>query len=105
MTRAVVFAYHDVGCRCLEVLLDRKVEVPLVVTHADDPKENLWFGSVAAISRAHGVETATPDDPNTHAIANLVGGYANTHQAEIVDFVRNTNPEGLAPVLEAALKH
>jgi hypothetical protein len=40
---------------------------------------------------------------NTHAIANLVGGYANTHQAEIVDYVRASNPEGLAPVLEAAL--
>lgn len=65
MTRAVVFAYHDVGCRCLGVLLDRKIEVPLVVTHADDPKENLWFGSVAAFARARGIETVTPDDPNT----------------------------------------
>ena len=66
MTRAVVFAYHDVGCRCLGVLLGRKVEVPLVVTHADDPKENVWFGSVAALSRAQGIETVTPDDPNAH---------------------------------------
>jgi methionyl-tRNA formyltransferase len=65
VTRAVVFAYHDVGCRCLGVLLDQGVEVPLVVTHTDDPKENLWFGSVAALSRARGIETVTPDDPNT----------------------------------------
>ncbi|BBP03048.1 hypothetical protein TPL01_21690 [Sulfuriferula plumbiphila] len=27
MTRAVVFAYHDVGVRCLSVLLDAGVEV------------------------------------------------------------------------------
>ncbi len=40
---------------------------------------------------------------NTHAIANLVGGYANTHRDEIVDYVRKTNPEGLAETLEAAL--
>ena len=65
MTRAVVFAYHDVGCRCLGVLLDRGIEVPLVVTHVDDPKENLWFGSVAALARKHGIPVATPDDPNT----------------------------------------
>ncbi len=40
---------------------------------------------------------------NTHAIANLVGGYASTHRDELVDFVRSSNPEGLAPHLVAAL--
>jgi len=64
VTRAVVFAYHDVGCRCLGVLLDRGVEVPLVVTHRDDPEETIWFGSVAALARARGVESVAPDDPN-----------------------------------------
>ena len=65
MTRAVVFAYHDVGCRCLGVLLDQGVEVPLVVTHADDPNETLWFGSVASLARERGLATITPDDPNS----------------------------------------
>ena len=37
MTRAVVFAYHNVGVRCLAVLLAHRVEVPLVVTHRDSP--------------------------------------------------------------------
>ncbi len=40
---------------------------------------------------------------NTHAIANLVGGYANVHSQDIVEFVRKQNPEGLAPHLEAAI--
>ncbi|HMC44723.1 MAG TPA: hypothetical protein VKJ77_05295, partial [Caballeronia sp.] len=35
--RAVVFAYHNVGVRCLQVLLARGVEVALVVTHEDNP--------------------------------------------------------------------
>ena len=48
MTRAVVFAYHNVGVRCLKVLLAHGVDVPLVVTHEDDPRENVWFDSVAA---------------------------------------------------------
>jgi len=65
VTRAVVFAYHDVGCRCLEVLLDKGVEVPLVVTHTDNPNETIWFGSVAALSRKHAIPVVTPDDPNT----------------------------------------
>ena len=65
MTRAVVFAYHDVGCRCLGVLLDQGIEVPLVVTHTDNPGETIWFGSVAALARQRGAQVATPDDPNT----------------------------------------
>ncbi|HET7763526.1 MAG TPA: formyltransferase [Burkholderiales bacterium] len=64
MTRAVVFAYHDVGCRCLEVLLARGIEVPLVVTHEDSPGENIWFGSVAALARSRGLPIATPEDAN-----------------------------------------
>ena len=35
MTRAVVFAYHNVGVRCLRVLLDQGVYVALVLTHED----------------------------------------------------------------------
>ena len=37
---AVVFAYHDVGVRCLAVMLAHGVKVQLVVTHRDDPSEN-----------------------------------------------------------------
>jgi len=61
---AVVFAYHDVGCRCLSVLLERGVRLPLVVTHRDSPGENIWFSSVAQLAREAGLEVATPDDPN-----------------------------------------
>ncbi len=64
MTRAVVFGYHDVGVRCLAVLLAHRVEVPLVVTHADDPDEAIWFGSVAATARLHGSTVAIPEDAN-----------------------------------------
>ena len=65
MTRAVVFAYHDVGVRCLRVLLGQGVEVPLVVTHTDAADELIWFQSVAQHARWHGLNVATPDNPNT----------------------------------------
>lgn len=61
---AVVFAYHDVGCRCLSVLLAQGVRVALVVTHRDSPAENIWFASVAEVARKAGLEVAMPDDPN-----------------------------------------
>ncbi len=64
MTRAVVFAYHNVGVRCLAVLRAHGFDVPLVVTHADSPGETLWFGSVAAVSAESGIATVTPTDTN-----------------------------------------
>ncbi|TMH26150.1 MAG: formyltransferase [Betaproteobacteria bacterium] len=72
MTRAVVFAYHDVGCRCLRVLLDERIEVPLVVTHRDRPDERIWFASVAGLARARAIETLVPDDPNAPQIVERI---------------------------------
>jgi len=65
VTRAVVLAYSEVGVRCLGVLLAQGVEIPLVLTHADDPNERQWFGSVRELAERHGLRVATPDDPNT----------------------------------------
>jgi len=65
MTSAVVFAYHNVGVRCLSVLLAHGIDVPLVVSHQDFPGENIWFESVAALAGRNGLACATPDDPNS----------------------------------------
>jgi methionyl-tRNA formyltransferase len=65
MRSAVVFAYHNVGVRCLSVLLAHGVDVALVVTHRDNPKETIWFDSVAELAALHGIPTITPDKPNT----------------------------------------
>jgi len=62
--KAIVFAYHDVGCVGLEALLRHHVEVPFVFTHSDDPNENLWFDSVAELAARHDIQVFAPDDPN-----------------------------------------
>ena len=64
MFKAVVFAYSEVGYRCLEVLLDSGVQVPLVFTHRDAVSEQQWFGSVAQLARERGVATVTTEDPH-----------------------------------------
>jgi len=64
MSRAVVFAYHEVGVRCLKVLLAHGIDVALVVTHEDNPAERIWFGSVAATAREHGLPLIAPADAN-----------------------------------------
>ncbi|KAE8364711.1 formyl transferase [Aspergillus caelatus] len=65
MVSAVVFGYHNVGVRCLSVLLAQKIEVKLVVTHSDDEDENIWFDSVSNLASLHGIPVVTPDSPNT----------------------------------------
>jgi len=62
--RAVVFAYHDVGVCCLSAVLAAGVDVALVVTHEDDPDENLWFASVRDWARDRDVPWETPGRPN-----------------------------------------
>jgi len=64
VTRAVVFAYSEVGARCLAVLLAQGIDVGLLFTHADDPGEGRWFASVAEIARARGLRVEMPEDPN-----------------------------------------
>lgn len=58
--RIVVFAYHEVGYRCLEWLMARGQQVVAVFTHEDNPHEEIWFRSVAALARTHGLPVFTP---------------------------------------------
>jgi methionyl-tRNA formyltransferase len=65
VTRAVVFAYSEVGVRCLRELLEQEIRVPLVFTHPDDPNESRWFGSVRELAERHGLNVAQPHEPNS----------------------------------------
>ena len=76
MTKAVVFAYHNVGVRCLSVLLAHDIEVALVVTHQDNPDEAIWFDSVAGLAALHGIPAITPADPNDPAIVASIAALA-----------------------------
>lgn len=67
--RAVVFAYHDVGVNCLKALLNAAIQIDLVVTHQDDPNENVWFGSVAKLCEEKKIPYITP---NANQLMDLV---------------------------------
>ena len=70
--RAVVFAYSNVGDRCLRVLHAADVEVPLVVTHRDHPGETLWFRRVADTATELGLRFVYGDDPKDPELAAAV---------------------------------
>ena len=73
--RVVVMAYQDIGWVSLDELLRVGAEVAAVVTHRDDPRENIWFRSVAERARQAGLPVVTPasvNDPDVvAAIARL----------------------------------
>jgi methionyl-tRNA formyltransferase len=69
-----VFAYHDVGVRCLKTLISAGIEIPLVVTVADDPKETQWFASVACAAADYNLNVITPEDANTPTVESAVAG-------------------------------
>src|SRR5260221_8327160 len=73
---AVVFAYHDVGVRCLSVLLAHELSIPLVVTHRDNPGERIWFASVEHLAREHDLAVETPQDPGSTAFVEKLQAIA-----------------------------
>lgn len=75
---AVVFAYHNIGVTGIECLLQAGVEIKLVVTHQDNPEENIWFDSVAKLANRHQITVITPKNPN---------------QAEVINLITELNPE------------
>lgn len=66
--RAVVFGYHNVGVRCLKVLLAAGVDVALVVTHEDNAQENIWFESMVSLCQTEGIPYITPADARDPAL-------------------------------------
>jgi methionyl-tRNA formyltransferase len=70
--RAVVFAYHDVGVRCLKTLISGGVQIPLVLTVPDDPQENRWYASVADTAADYGLEVLAPADAADPGLARTV---------------------------------
>jgi UDP-4-amino-4-deoxy-L-arabinose formyltransferase/UDP-glucuronic acid dehydrogenase (UDP-4-keto-hexauronic acid decarboxylating) len=62
--KAIVLAYHNIGCTGLEALLRSGFEIAAVFTHRDDPHENVWFGSVAELAASKNIPVYAPDDIN-----------------------------------------
>ncbi|MFQ5665920.1 MAG: formyltransferase [Candidatus Binatia bacterium] len=73
--RSVVFAYHDIGYVCLQELLRTGDTVAAVVTHEDDPNEEVWFRSVRRLAATRGLAVFTPANVNTTAWIERVEGW------------------------------
>lgn len=64
MMKAIVFAYHDIGCAGLQALTEAGYDVKAVFTHTDDPGENNFFSSVARQGAELDLPVYAPEDVN-----------------------------------------
>src|SRR5665647_1713482 len=69
--RIIFLGYHNIGYACLEALIElsRELgdEIIAVVTHADDPRENIWFASVRQLAFENYLPVYQPANPNDPA--------------------------------------
>jgi methionyl-tRNA formyltransferase len=61
----LVFAYHDVGYECLDALIQNDEYILAVITHKDNPEENIWFRSVAKLAKKYDIPVQTPESVNS----------------------------------------
>jgi UDP-4-amino-4-deoxy-L-arabinose formyltransferase/UDP-glucuronic acid dehydrogenase (UDP-4-keto-hexauronic acid decarboxylating) len=62
--KAVVLAYHNIGCIGIRALLAHGFDIQAVFTHRDDPGENIWFEAVAELAAANDIPVYAPEDIN-----------------------------------------
>ena len=60
--RILIFGYHNICHVCLEELLRLNEKVIGVVTHRDDPDENIWFKSVHDLAVRNKIPVFFPSD-------------------------------------------
>jgi methionyl-tRNA formyltransferase len=63
--RILFFGYSEVGHACLSLLLERGDNVVALITHEDNPNENIWFKTPALAAREKGVPVHTPERVGT----------------------------------------
>jgi UDP-4-amino-4-deoxy-L-arabinose formyltransferase/UDP-glucuronic acid dehydrogenase (UDP-4-keto-hexauronic acid decarboxylating) len=62
--KAIVFAYHDIGCVGLKALEKAGFDIQAVFTHTDDPNENHFYSSVARVSADMELPVFAPENVN-----------------------------------------
>ena len=70
--RCVLFAYHEMGYACMEAILKMGAPIAALLTHRDDPHEEIWWRSCAELAARHGVPVHTIDGADAQ-LAEIVG--------------------------------
>lgn len=68
--------YHTMGCVGFDALCRHGFDVRAVLTHRDDPREKIWWQSLAEKASAEGVPVHYPQDMKSPETLDLVASYA-----------------------------
>lgn len=74
--RALVFAYSDVGYDCLQLLLERSVNVVGVFTHEDKANEKHWYRCVAELATSHNIPVYKPESLKGESMLQQISNLA-----------------------------
>ncbi len=70
--KCVIFGNRELGCACLEEMLDLGMRIPLVVTYPPDPGEAPGYRSLAEVAAAAGLTVVTPADASGRPLLDWV---------------------------------
>jgi len=74
--RLIFMGYHNIGFFCLKALIDMcrgfGDKIVAVVTHADNPQENIWFAQVRDLAFQNNLPVYQPEDPNHPAFVEAM---------------------------------
>jgi methionyl-tRNA formyltransferase len=74
--RLIFLGYHNIGYICLQTLIelcrDLGDEIVAVVTHEDDPQEEIWFASVRRLAFDNYLPVYQPRDPHDPALVAVL---------------------------------
>lgn len=76
--KIIVCAYHNVGYRCIEELLQQDAEIELIFSHEDSATEQIWFRSVRELADKHGIPCLTGDislPENVELVKNIAPSF------------------------------
>ena len=62
--KAIVLAYHNIGCIGIDAMLRHGFEIAAIFTHRDDPAEHRWFDSVAELAASRNIPIFAPENIN-----------------------------------------
>jgi methionyl-tRNA formyltransferase len=67
----LLFAYHEMGFACMETLVEMGAPIAALITHEDDPHEQVWWRSCAGLAHRHSIAVFTPDRIDAEWVARL----------------------------------
>jgi UDP-4-amino-4-deoxy-L-arabinose formyltransferase / UDP-glucuronic acid dehydrogenase (UDP-4-keto-hexauronic acid decarboxylating) len=95
----LIFAYQEMGHACMQALLDVGAPIIGLLTHADEPGEEIWWRSCADLARSRAVPVYTPAVLDAQWIARIAAMghaviYSFYYRTLLPDAVLQTAPLG-----------